>query len=604
MVSSELKQHLKSMKVSQDICVFDIETDSKDSTKANLKWFGLYSFDSDSWFYIPFTQKERIRELIKQHKVFVGFNNKAYDQPVVERFLEEEVFKYKTIIDLWEISAPKGNGDFGKYNKNRLKSMGYDFSNYNLKTICEELKLDEFGKGDIDYNIFKKDKWDKKEIVEIEKYLKQDLVLTKKLFEWFEEQFKPLKDLLNPTDQNKFTHIKSSLASLSYAVMCNQAGLIKEWTNEKNKPNNLKSFSGGHHLNPRWKYVKGNIIEIDFNSAYPHALMQGNLFSTSEKGWTGNKYYDIEGCYDDKKFGEVETALNKVFLERLKAKREEDKPKNLSYKLVINSLYGLTGNWRFKTLYNPTTASDCTHIVRTWMKKLAKHLEENGYTCLYGFTDSIFVKIPKHSNKEELMFVVNKVMEEFKSNMPFPLETFGMDIEEELKMIRFFAKNCYLFVTNDNKIKYKSTLLNRNTPQIVMNVFENYMSPKIIKELHTDFTKEEIISELQKEVNKNLELASTIYNVSELNDYKVTSSLNYQISEVYGTGQHLLIPNLKGVGVGKKPHTKKRMSVRYCNIEEFNNNNLTPEDVDVSRLLKHLDKFIIKPKEEQNAKLS
>ena len=332
--------------------------------------------------------------------------------------------------------------------------------------------------------------------------------------------------------------------------------------------------------------------------------MQGNLFSTSSEGWTGNKYYDIEGCYDNKKFGEVETALNKVFLERLKAKREGDKPKNLSYKLVINSLYGLTGNWRFKTLYNPTTASDCTHIVRTWMKKLAKHLEENGYTCLYGFTDSIFIKIPKYSNIEELMFVVNKVMEEFKSNMPFPLETFGMDVEEKLKMIRFFAKNCYLFVTNDNKIKYKSTLLNRNTPQIVMNVFENYMSPKIIKELHTDFTKEEIIKELQKEVNKHLELASTIYNVSELSDYKVTSSLNYQISEVYGSGQHLLIPNLKGVGVGKKPHTKKRISVRYCTIEEFNNNNLTSGDVDVSRLLKHLDKFIIKTKEAQNAKLS
>ena len=31
---------------------------------------------------------------------------------------------------------------------------------------------------------------------------------------------------------------------------------------------------------------------------------------------------------------------------------------------------------------------------------------------------------------------------------------------------------------------------------------------------------------------------------------------------------------------------------------------VTHEDVDVSRLIKHLDKFIKKPKEEQNAKLS
>jgi len=80
--------------------------------------------------------------------------------------------------------------------------------------------------------------------------------------------------------------------------------------------------------------------------------------------------------------------------------------------------------------------------------------------------------------------------------------------------------------------------------------------------------------------------------------------LNYQITEAYGSGNHLLIPNLKDIGVGKKPHTKKRMSVRYCTIEEFNKNKLTHEDVDVSRLIKHLDKFIKKPKEEQNAKLS
>jgi len=590
--------------VSENIGVFDIETDSPNPEKANLKFFGFYSFKEDKYYCLDYTEKSRIKQLLDSHKILIGFNNKGFDQPVIEGFLGEKIFKYKIILDLWQISAPKGNGEFGEFNKNRLQGMGYHLENYKLKTICEALELDEFGKGDIDYNIFKKDKWTKKEIKEIEKYTIQDLILTKKMFGWFDKIFSPLKDLLNITDQKKLKHINSTFASLSYSVICNQAGLIVEWAKDDDKPKDFKRFSGGHHINPRWKYAKADIIEIDFSSAYPHALMMGNLFSPSNKGWKGNNYFDIEGCYDNKKFGEIETALNKIFLERLKAKKAGDKAKNLSYKLVINSLYGLTGNWRFKTLYNPTTAGDCTHIVRTWMKKLAKHLEINGYTCLYGFTDSIFVKIPAESNKEELMFIVNKVMDEFKSNMPFPLETFGMDVEEELKMIRFFAKNCYLFVTNDNKIKYKSTLLNRNTPQIIMNVFENYISPKIIKELHTDFTEKEIIKEIRTQITADLELASTKYNTKELSEYNVKTSLNYQITEAYGSGNHLLIPNLKDIGVGKKPHTKKRMSVRYCTIEEFNKNKLTHEDVDVSRLIKHLDKFIKKPKEEQNAKLS
>ena len=61
--------------------------------------------------------------------------------------------------------------------------------------------------------------------------------------------------------------------------------------------------------------------------------------------------------------------------------------------IIINSLYGLTGNTSFKTLYNHITASDCTSMVRTWMKKLSKILEENGFQVLYGFTDNIMVKM-------------------------------------------------------------------------------------------------------------------------------------------------------------------------------------------------------------------
>jgi len=42
--------------------------------------------------------------------------------------------------------------------------MGFkEFENYKLKTIIKELKLDNENKGEIDYNIFKKDLWTQKE---------------------------------------------------------------------------------------------------------------------------------------------------------------------------------------------------------------------------------------------------------------------------------------------------------------------------------------------------------------------------------------------------------------------------------------------------------
>ncbi len=541
--------------------------------------------------------------MIGRHKILIGFNNKCFDQPILKKY--EINFEYKIVLDLYEISAPKGDSGYGYYNKNKLPQMGYVLKNYNLKNICDELKLDEFGKGDIDYNIFKKDDWSDDELKEIQKYLKQDIILTKKLYEWYEEQFKPLKEMLPINEQNKLTHISASLSSLSYKIICNKAGLPIEWDDKKPK---TKSFSGGHHINPRWNKAKGNIIEIDFCSAYPHALMMGNLFSPlnscsgnegvpsnltreTEQSWNGKEYYQIEGTYNSREFGKVESALRDIFLERLKAKKEKDKPKNLSYKIIINSLYGLTGNYKFKSLYNPTTASDCTSIVRTWMKKLAKTLEENDFICLYGFTDSIFVQIPEESNKEELMFIVNSFIEDIKKTFPFPQDTFGIDIEEELKFIWFYAKNCYLFVTNDDKVKYKSTLLNSNTPKVVIEVFEKYMKPKIISELDVNFTKQELIIEIKKLLEKTPELSAEEWKVQNKETYKVRSSMQYQISNLYGKGMHQLIPNTKNIGAGK--------SSKLCSLEDFKSNNLSVEDIDLKKMSSHLKAFITKPQKNQ-----
>jgi len=63
--------------------------------------------------------------------------------------------------------------------------------------------LDDIGKGDIDYNIFKKDEWSIEEIEEIKKYLNKNIDLTKKLFEWFHKEFEPLMKFLAQKDQSK-----------------------------------------------------------------------------------------------------------------------------------------------------------------------------------------------------------------------------------------------------------------------------------------------------------------------------------------------------------------------------------------------------------------
>ncbi len=565
----------------EDLLIYDIETDSLDILTAKCKWFGAYSYLDKEYYLIPGNNIEEIKKLLFRHSVLIGFNNVEFDNPIIINNYTIDL-RNKTIIDLYQVS------------KKRLPFMGIDVSNFKLKTIIKKLGLDEFGKGDIDYKIFQKDNWGKEEIIEIKKYLKQDLIITKELFDWFKQQFNPLRNFLSEKDKNNFVDIKSTLASLSYRVICNLSQIPCEFADKNEKIINRQTFDGAHHIEPRWNKVKGNIVSVDFVSAYPHALMMANLFSADKEGWDGNPYFKLKGKYNNKEFGKVESALQKIFLERLKAKKNNDKEKNLSYKICINSIYGLTGNSAFKTLYNPITAGDCTSIVRTWVKKLAKTLEENGFNVLYGFTDNVIVLIPEESNKEELMFIVNKFIEEIKLMMPFPQDTFKMEIDKEIKFIWFVSKNCYLWVNLNGSVEYKSTLLNTNTPKIIMKVFNEYMAPKISRDLDINFSQKEIVDEIKKIIDKDISMCAEEYNCQKTENYAVNTSLEYQISQKYGDGKHFLIPNLKNIGVGKEKSTKRKIGVRYCSIEEFNKNNLTVEDIDISQLLKHIKLFINK----------
>ncbi len=573
----------------RDVLIYDLETDSLDIDKAKLKWFGAYSYITGEFYMIPHNQPKKIKEILDRHRVFVGFNNKAYDNPILENN-GYAIGEYKIIIDLLEQSGQKGMSEYNKNFKNKLKQMGIDINKFSLKNIIKILKLDKMNKGDIDYKIFQKDIWNEEEIKEIKIYLKQDVVLTKKLFEWYEEQFEPLKSLLPKNNQRNYKHITSSLASLAYMIICNKAGLKLEWGERKEKKG--KSFSGGHHIEPRWNKARGNIVNIDFTSAYPHALIMCNLYSPVENGWDGKPYFNIEGTYDNKEQGRIEKALLEIFMIRLKAKREGDKIKSAGYKICINSQYGLTGNPIFKTFYNPTTAADCTHIVRTWLKKIAKILEVHGFKVLYGFTDNLIVEIPIESNEKELMYVVKKFIEEVKSKIPFPLDTFNMELETRMKFIWFVAKNCYLWVTDKDEVKYKSTLLNKNTPEVIMQVFNEYMKPKIVNELDVDFTEDILKKQIIKRLKDDISLGGEEYKVGELDSYKVQTSLQYQISEKYGEGRHHLIPNNKMIGIGKGKGTKKKKPIRYCTIEEFKENKLKIEDIDLKRLLQHIKPFI------------
>jgi len=566
--------------------LYDLETDSVNPNKANLKFYGGIDLETEDLVMMPYTKNIQIIDRIKQAKILIGFNIKEYDNKVLEKFGVS--IEYKSQVDLYECLAP--NNFNSTKNKNRLADInpGLKLKNYKLDTIIKALGLDDDGaKGEIDYDIFKKDSWNNEEIKIIEKYLEQDLKLTLKLFNWYRGIFKPLEKYLSPKVVARYKHLTCKSGGVGYKFVCHQAGLEEEyedWEIAKEMKKTAERVEGGHHIHPKYEKVRGTIICRDFVSHYPTIIVMAQLH--------------------DKK---ITDAIELNLKERLKAKASGDKATALALKVPLNAIYGICNNPMFKNIYNPHVASETTRIGRELLKRYARTLEIGGILPLYGFTDSVYAGIPKGYTAEDLEILTKVFIELTRQEFKKPLDSYNLGVDGMYKFMWFIEKkdNNYLKVTTDDKIEIKGGLFDKNTPECVLRIFKEFISPKIIKDLDVDFKEEELKDYIFNVLKDNPELSAQEYTVKKPEDYQTETSIQYKISKKYGPGTHLMIPNTSDIGVG--------ISSTYCTLEDFKTNNLTADNIYMDRIMRYMKPFystreevydLNKPKEERNAKLS
>jgi hypothetical protein len=150
----------------------------------------------------------------------------------------------------------------------------------------------------------------------------------------------------------------------------------------------------------------------------------------------------------------------------------------------------------------------------------------------------------------------------------------------------FYLKKNYLYITKDNKVKYKNLgVRKKSISAISKKIFNVFLIPKIIAEKKVKFSRVFFKNLILKLLSEDLSLAEIRYKVNDKKTYKMASSIQYQIAEKYGAGIHFLIPNKKfGVGKDKK----------YCSMDEFREQNLKLEDIDLSNVWAELEYFIEK----------
>jgi len=600
-----------------NVLIYDIETrvfGKPDPKKDILKIFGCYSYKTGKYYLL--TSKEQIQKIVSAHKFLVGFNNDHYDNPIITRFGVS--LKYKTIIDLRKIIIQRASSM--KIKAGMLGDLLMEFSLDFITKILGLVKDDE-GKKKIDYSMFMKDVWTPEELKEISEYTKRDIEVTKKLYEFIEEYFESFKDFLRQDDVMRKTYLTAGIAKFSYKAICKAMG----WEERYGEiTGNEDTISGGYVAYPAGEYHEGDIYCLDFNSLYPHIMIQCNLYGRKKEGiiddkptWAGGGKWQTQGVYYADEVSGVGKLLKKWYADRVKYKEQGDR-REYTIKIIINTIYGILDNAYYTLVYDSMAGGDCTRIGRQWTKYARKKFRDAGYKVIYTDTDSVYI-VDVFKDQARMLKVRDEIISDIKLTVPFPQETFDMGIDDEIKYMYFFKgktkterasddemdeddflykplgllKKNYIYVTKDGKVKIKNLgIKKKSNSELSKEIFWKHLVPEI-KEGQIKFGKAHIKNLMLKLLEEDIMFAALRKNVGNYEQYAKTSpnGLQAQIAKQHGAGIHFLIPNTKNVGVGK--------GKSYCTIEEYKERKLNIGNIDLSNVWKELDYFI-KPVVEKN----
>jgi len=652
----------------KECLVIDIETSShfNDGREINIKsdfetyvlmaqckWFGAYSYKYDKYFYLNAKKyRTQICDILKDHKILVGFNNEDFDCEILlnnNLLLKDD--KHIKVDCMTILGKSNFKNKQGFSYKNRGELMDYKFKKNSLEHMAQIMQI-ETQKGNIDYKIFSKDSWSEDEQKEIITYLESDIKANKQIFDKLWDYWKPFTDLLDYKNIKNLSWIRSSIASLTYKSVCYSLNVKPEFNDASNKK--IEEM-GGRVIEPRVE-EKTRVWYIDFKSLYPHIMCMFNLFAEVDKdtknAWHGNKLFQVKGYYNIDSQHKLSEIVQEKLKERIKLQKNDPKsPMIYTYKIFLNSLYGIVRSSIFKHVHTPNSGWDCCWLGQQIHKFTEEKMEALGFEIIAGDTDSLFLYTNRenYNTKEYVKECLQQIINEIFDNVPFPIKTFNIDIEkyidyimfpfdnqpivhEELRQkltasievngyikaldendkkiiiqedtgkiikqgnkwitVRKGKKKNYTYIYTENgekKVKLVGLpIIKDNATKLGIMIYEEILKKEIIKNNNAKFIKENINNIISEYLKKD-----NIMKVISI-EYKVkpfstykTESIQAQISKNYLNEEEGVISLVKNNKIGKVGKGSK-----YCTIEEAESNNLQIEDLDLEKLYNELDPFI------------
>jgi len=626
--------------------VINISTHFEDYVKyARVKWLGMYSYKFDEYTEVNIltTDKDVIKEYIEKHNILIGFNSEEFDIPIM---YNNGLMPQKLLMQV-DCLVTLGDRTFTRHDglpfKARGQLMGYKFKSNSLKNIAIGMELETL-KGDIDYMIFLKNIWNEEETQEIKKYLRGDVAATKQMFDKLWDFWLPFADYIDDASVKKLIWIKSSVASLTYTAACHTLGVEPTYGEKSNKP---QEQMGGRVLQPKYEEAR-KVWYVDFASLYPHIYAMFNLFAELDNDgvngcaeldrpiFHGNELFKVKGHYDIS----GQHPLSKDVADKIKTRiqlRKED-PKNpliYMYKIFLNSLYGAQRSEIFEQIHTPNGGWDCCWLGQQINKYTEDRMKDFGFETIAGDTDSIFVVykgtrqvLTQFGYEEEnlVKHCLKTIVDEIKANVPFPCETFDIDIEQYIeyamwphdmqpiqgedgknlknekgrliKKLQGKKKNYVYIYTKDNKPKLKIMGLpikKDNSTVLAPRILKEVLEPLFLKNMSAKISEEEMNNIMHEYLNKPDAMKGFIreFKVKPDDSYKPnkdgtpSNNIYAQISRCYFGGQAGVIGLIKNKKIGNTGKTSK-----YCTWEEAIEECLRIEDVDLVKFKNELKPFI------------
>ena len=325
-----------------------------------------------------------------------------------------------------------------------------------------------------------------------------------------------------------------------------------------------------------------NILVLDFKSLYPSIIRSfkidpmGLIEGMNEKSVETEQVNEkciagFDGAFFSREKHFLPDIITSLWLERDKAKLQNNTALSQAIKIIMSSFYGVLGSSGCR-FFDPRLSGSITKRSHEILKKTTSWIEAKGYRVIYGDTDSIFVHIGREQSLsqskilgKELQCFINKKWQQYLT------EELALDCYLEIEFETHFTK--FLMPTIRGQDATKGQKI--GTKKRYVGLSEGKLIFKGLETVRSDWTRISKVfqQELFRLVFNDLPVDEYICNtVNEIKAGVHDSQLIYmkkirrKLEDYVNTPPHIkacLIANKALVDLGRKPKYRKGSKIEY-----------------------------------------